>query len=92
MSQAPDTKPGAYYVSVADGGRVARLLGPFTDDHAGALAWVDRVRDKAIELDPRGHFYAFGTCRIPDDDSVPVRAGSLNKYFPDSCEKPQTSD
>lgn len=81
MSQAPDIKPGAYYVTVADGGRIGRLLGPFDNDHAGALAMVDKVRVKAEELDPRAAFYSFGTCRIPNDDSVPIRAGLLNKYF-----------
>ncbi len=81
MNQQPDIKPGAYYVSVADGGRVARLLGPFENDHAAALAMVDKVRAKAEELDPRAAFYAFGTVRLPNDDSVPIRAGSLNRHF-----------
>lgn len=81
MEQQPDSKPGAYYVTVVDGGRVARLAGPFMDDHAAALAMVDPVRRKAEELDPRAHWYAFGTCRMPSDDSVPIRAGSLNRYF-----------
>lgn len=81
MSQQPDTKPGMYYVSVMDGARTGRLLGPFENDHAGALAMVDKVRDKAQELDPRAAFYAFGTIRLSGDDSVPIRAGLLNKYF-----------
>lgn len=81
MSQAPDNQLGSYYVSVIDGKRVGRLLGPFENDHAGALAMVDKVRVKAEELDPRAAFYAFGTIRLPNDDSVPIRAGLLNKYF-----------
>ena len=81
MKQIADTKQGAYYVTVIDGGRVGRLLGPFYDDHAAALAMLDKVREKATEIDPRAHFYAFGTCRIPSDDSVPIRCGVLNKYF-----------
>lgn len=79
--QTPDTKPGAYYVTVVDGPRVGRLLGPFFDDHAGALAMVDSVRAHAETVDPRAAFYAFGTCRIPADDSVPIRAGLFNKHF-----------
>lgn len=79
MSQAPDTQPGNYYVTVIDGARVGRLLGPFPDDHAAALALVDVVRDKAIEIDPRAHFYAFGTIRT--DATVPARAGTLNQLF-----------
>ena len=81
MDQQPDTKEGAYYVTVIDGKRVGRLLGPFYNDHAGALAMVDKVRDKACDLDGRAHWYSFGTCRLPNDDSVPIRAGLLNKYF-----------
>jgi len=50
-------------------------------NHGAALAMVDKVRDKAIELDSRAFWYAFGTCRIPADDSVPIRCGLLNKYF-----------
>lgn len=81
MNQQPDSKPGMYYVTVIDGARVGRLLGPFENDHAGALAMVDKVRDKAQELDPRAAFYAFGTCRVPGDESALIRAGLLNKYF-----------
>lgn len=78
--QTPDTKPGAYYVSVIDGNRRALLLGPFKDDHAAALAKVDSVRKKAEELDPRAVWYAFGTCRINDDHAA-APLGKLNAYF-----------
>lgn len=79
--QTPDTQPCAYYVTATDSGRYVRLLGPFFNDHAGALAMVDQVREVAIDLDPRAHWYAFGTARIPGDDSVPIRYGSLNRHF-----------
>lgn len=75
-----DERPGAYYVSVVDGKRSALLLGPF-DAHVLALAMVEPVRAHAASIDPRAHFYAFGTARLPNDDSVPIRAGSLNKHF-----------
>ena len=81
MNQTPDTKPGEYYVSVIDGPRAGRLLGPFTNDHQAALDMVNKVRDKAIEMDPRAHFYAFGTCRLDGNDKVPIRAGVLNRFF-----------
>lgn len=74
--QLPDTKPGNYYVSVIDGPRSALLLGPFENDHAAALAMVDKVRAKAEEVDPRASWYAFGTCRM--DASRP---GRLNAEF-----------
>lgn len=75
-----DPRPGNYYVSVIDQGRRALLAGPWPT-HAEALAQVDAVRVKACELDPRGCWYAFGTARLPDDDSVPIRYGSLNKHL-----------
>lgn len=79
--QAPDTKPGAYYVTVIDGPRHGRLLGPFFNDHAAALALVDAARAKAEEMDPKEIWYAYGTARFPDDDSVPLRFGVLNGHF-----------
>lgn len=72
-----DTRLGAYYVSVQDGKRTALLAGPWPT-HREALDMVDTVRALAQSLDPRGAFYAFGTARLPDDDSVPLRYGSLN--------------
>jgi hypothetical protein len=68
MSQAPDTKPGFYYVSVVKGSGDYRLLkGPFQNDHAGALAAVDAAKGRALELDPRASWYAYGTCRTEED-------------------------
>lgn len=81
--QQPDTKPGAYYVTVIDAGRVGRLLGPFFNDHAAALAMVEPVRAKANELDPKSWFYAFGTCRVDADGPAP--AGILNDHFREVC-------
>jgi len=84
--QQPDNKPGAYYVSVVDGPRVGRLLGPFINNHAGALTMVEAARKKAEECDPRAVFYAYGTIRedVKLFEGVPMnRSGSLNKFFPD---------
>jgi hypothetical protein len=79
--QQPDSKPGAYYVSAIDGPRKALILGPFIDDHAGALAMVEKAREKAEQLDNKAFWYAYGTCRVPTDGSVLLRAGVLNRYF-----------
>ena len=49
-----------FYVSVIDGKRRALLAGPY-DTHAEALALVEQVRRKAYDIDPKSHFYAFGT-------------------------------
>lgn len=74
--QAPDARPGFYYVSVVRDANDYRLLrGPFVNDHAGALAAVDAARYRAYDLDPRAYFYAYGTCRL-DNDAGP---GILDK-------------
>lgn len=78
MNQQPDNKPGAYYVTVVDGKRFGRLLGPFVNDHAKALSLVDQARAKAEEMDPRACWYSFGTARYPEDDAKP---GVLNRFF-----------
>lgn len=73
-----DTRPGRYYVSVQDGKRRALLCGPFPT-HQQALDVVAAVRAKACEVDSRGHWYAYGTARLADDE--PARHGMLNKNF-----------
>lgn len=76
MTQVPDTKPGFYYVSVVrDNGDYRMLRGPFVNDHAAALAAIEAAKAKACELDRRGHWYAYGTCRT-DEDAGP---GILDK-------------
>jgi hypothetical protein len=77
---AVDPRPGCYYVSVVDGKRHALLAGPF-GEHTTALDAVPDTRELAEQMDPRASWYAFGTCRLPDDDSVPIRAGKLNKQL-----------
>ena len=76
-TQMPDSRPGNYYVSVCYRCRYALLAGPWPT-HAEALAKVDDVRFIAQGLDPRGVWYAYGTCRLPDDGSVQICAGKLN--------------
>lgn len=58
----PSNPPAAFYVSVIStgGSRRGLLAGPYSS-HADALAKVDVVSAKTIDLDPRAHFYAFGT-------------------------------
>jgi hypothetical protein len=66
--QAPDPRPGFYYVSVVRGAGDYRLLrGPFVNDHAGALAAVEAARYRAYDLDPRSAWYAYGTARLEAD-------------------------
>jgi hypothetical protein len=82
MPQEPDPAPGDYYVTCIDGPRTSLLLGPFTNDHAGALAMVDKARERAIELNSWAHFYSFGTCRMkPEHQTNPPYQGILNDHF-----------
>lgn len=82
MNQAPDTAPGAYYVSVMrDRGDYRLLAGPFIDDHAAALAKVDQVRGIAEDLDPKACWYSFGTCRLDINPDKAPPAGILNKHL-----------
>jgi hypothetical protein len=73
----PGTK--VFYVSVIDGPKYNILLGPFTT-HPQALVMVDSVRRLAGKLDPKSHFYAFGTVGIEVGSSGP---GLLNDQFPE---------
>lgn len=62
--ETPDTREGLYYVTVRrDDGEFRLLRGPFLNDHAGALAAVDEARRRACELDPKAHWYSYGTAR-----------------------------
>lgn len=85
MEQQPDPRPGSYYVSVqrdihhGSAPQTALLLGPLSA-HQQALDMVDRVRAKACDLDPRAHWYSFGTCRMHDDVETPP-LGILNPHF-----------
>lgn len=79
-----DNAPGNYYVSVKDGRRLGLLLGPFRNDHAKALVMVGAVKRKALDLDPWGAFYAYGTVRMSESYAEP---GTLNQFFyPDSTD------
>ncbi len=64
--QEPDPRPGFYYVSVRRHALRTdyRLLrGPFVNDHAAALNAVHETTRRAIDFDPRGCWYEYGTCR-----------------------------
>jgi hypothetical protein len=75
MHQTPDTKPGPYYVSATDAGKFHLMAGPY-NQHADALADVDRARNIACKHDGRAHFMAWGTVRMEGCD----RVGTLNKF------------
>lgn len=64
MSQAPDTQPGPYYVSVIRGNNDHTLVsGPYPL-HQDALDRVNKSRIVSERHDPRAAWYAFGTVRM----------------------------
>ena len=77
--KTPDTKPGPYYVSATNNEKYWLMRGPF-DRHADALAAVDETRERAYTLDPRSHWMAWGTCRLPADN-VRADPGKMNEFF-----------
>lgn len=83
-AETPDTKPGNYYVSVREtsGEAFWLALGPFINNHAGALAAVDAVRGVYYEHDRSGKapWMAYGTVRMTDDVTKP---GVVNAYLPE---------
>jgi hypothetical protein len=68
-------EPGGFYVSVKDGKRTGKLLGPLAT-HEEAQRRVPEIRALAERINSRAVFYAFGTCRVVDGDRPP---GLLNK-------------
>jgi hypothetical protein len=64
-----------FYVSAIDGKRSSLMLGPFAS-HEAALARVDACRRKADDLDGRAWFWAWGTCRVVTEKSLPK--GTMN--------------
>lgn len=75
----PDPRPGHYYVSALEGRRFALLLGPYPT-HAEALGFVDAARLCAVALDPRAVWWAYGTCRLPEDHPEPPQ-GHMNRLL-----------
>lgn len=70
----------AYYVSAIDGDRKALICGPYPT-HDAALEDVTRVKRAAYDVDPRAHWWAWGTASV-DLEKAPEwrdRPGSLGR-------------
>lgn len=72
-----DRRPGRYYVTVRDAGRLGFVAGPFRR-HQAARRFVWLARREAERADPWSHFYAWGTSRLRDDWDRPIPVGVLN--------------
>ena len=62
--QAADTRPGNYYVAAQEAGKTYLMAGPYTNDHAAALAAVWAAKEAACNRDGRACFMAWGTVRV----------------------------
>lgn len=70
--QQPDPRDGLYYVTVRrDDGEWRILRGPFLT-HVAALAALPWARRRACELDPKAHWYSYGTARSLDHLGVGI--------------------
>lgn len=79
--QAPDTKPGPYYVTAQKSGGSTYwvMRGPFAS-HAEALDRVQETMNKAVDLDARAHWMEWGTARM-EDKGPANQVGKMNIYF-----------
>lgn len=66
VGQEADPRAGFYYVTAIDNNRSARIAGPYRT-HEAALDAVDRVKNLAYDVDPRAHWWAWGTMRSETD-------------------------
>ena len=75
--QAPDNKPGPYYVSAVDGPKYHLMAGPYAM-HQDAISAVDLVRKISEDADRSGRaqWMAWGTVRVEGSDKI----GQLNKF------------
>ena len=68
-----------YYVSCIDGNRKSFVAGPFAKREL-AVAAVRAVQDKAHEIDPRSHFYAWGTAGYTYTEGVDAPKSVFEKH------------
>jgi hypothetical protein len=72
-----DPRPGRYYVTCVDAGRVGFVAGPFRR-HQAARRFLRPARRAAQQVDPWSDFYAWGTARLRDNWDRPIPLGVLN--------------
>ena len=73
MKRGNWTDTTCFYVSVVDGPKFALVAGPFRT-HPEALSMVDPAIEVGREVDPKSHFYAWGTVKMKNGH----RKGILN--------------
>ncbi len=66
-----------FYVSMVDGERYWLLAGPWKSQTT-AKRYVQKANDKAVELDRKNWFRAFGTCSIK---TAQPKQGILNSHL-----------
>ena len=84
-TQTPDTRPGPYYVSAVDAGRLHLMAGPYAD-HAAALTDVDRAlsiaHERGLRQDSAAHDAAlaalFDADELPTAEPSPAPAMSVS--------------
>ena len=67
-----------FYVSMIDADVYWKLAGPWKS-HSTAKKWVQKANDKAVELDWKNWFRAFGTCSVKSIKKP--ESGILNSHL-----------
>ena len=74
MQRGNWTDTECFYVSIINGDHFNTVAGPFKT-HQEALNMVEPARKEGYKLDPRSHFYGWGTVKMANG----YRDGILNK-------------
>lgn len=70
------TDKECYYVSIVDGNRFNTVAGPF-ETHRESLEMVKQARKIGMKLDPKSHFYGWGTVKMENGH----KEGLLNNHL-----------
>jgi len=76
MTRGNWTDKECFYVSIIDADRFNAVAGPFKT-HQEALDMVNPAIKAGGELDPRSHFYAWGTVKMVNGH----KEGMLNEHL-----------
>lgn len=83
-----DTNPNhkAFYVSAIDGRRIGRFAGPYASREEAEAA-VHTIRLMAEDIEPRAHWWAWGTTSLPEHDGKTMPLALPKPPSPFKCHR-----